>query len=188
MSRRRSTFTPHTMTMASPLFAFAMFVCAASSTVANEPPPAHRTRIEINLGTQTLVYYRGDDAVLQTGISTGKRGFETPTGSYAVSDKCLSRRSSIYHVRMPFFLRLSGSAYGIHYGYNPGYAASHGCIRVATAQAAEQLYDLVPIGTPVKIRPGSRFDTDQSKIKTSPAASPSPAPFWKRLFPGSAIR
>ncbi|HEY0793784.1 MAG TPA: L,D-transpeptidase [Chthoniobacterales bacterium] len=178
------------MPTALPFLAFAALVCTVSPAGAGNSPHSPCNRIDINLGAQTLTYYRGASAVLQTGISTGKRGFETPTGNYSVSDKCLNRRSSIYHVQMPFFLRLSGSPYGIHYGYNPGYAASHGCIRVATAQAAEELYDLVGIGTPVKIRPGSRFGLIATPpvTKTVPPSAPKSRPFWKCLFPGPTRR
>ena len=30
---------------------------------------------------------------------------------------------------MSYFMRLDGQLFGIHYGYNPGRPASHGCIR-----------------------------------------------------------
>ena len=52
---------------------------------------------------------------------------------------------------MPYFLRLSFSAYGIHQGYDPGHPASHGCIRVAQEAAAKALFDQTPIGALVTI-------------------------------------
>jgi L,D-transpeptidase-like protein len=52
---------------------------------------------------------------------------------------------------MPYYLRLSGEPFGIHYGYNPGYPASHGCIRVGKMRDAAYLFRVVPTGTTVTV-------------------------------------
>ena len=51
---------------------------------------------------------------------------------------------------LPYFLRIYGGV-GMHAGYLPGYAASHGCIRMPAGQA-RRFYGAAPIGTPVIIR------------------------------------
>jgi lipoprotein-anchoring transpeptidase ErfK/SrfK len=50
---------------------------------------------------------------------------------------------------MHWFLRVNG-AVGMHEGYLPGYADSHGCIRLP-AHMAPVFYKNAPLGTPVKI-------------------------------------
>ena len=63
-------------------------------------------------------------AFLTAKISTGREDKPTPPGNYLVTDKIKLELSTLYKVRMPYFLRLSFSEYGIHYGYNPGHPAS----------------------------------------------------------------
>lgn len=107
--------------------------------------------IVINLSSQKLDLFKGDNIVLTTGISTGKLGHRTPPGKYEITEKRVDKISTIYHVAMPYFMRLNETAIGIHYGYDPGKPASHGCIRVATREAAQALFTLCPLGTPVEI-------------------------------------
>jgi lipoprotein-anchoring transpeptidase ErfK/SrfK len=110
-----------------------------------------RYRINILLSDQTLTLYKDGQVLLQAQISTGRKGYETPTGTFIVTDKELSHRSSLYKVKMNYFMRLSFSAIGIHHGVNPGHPASHGCIRVQGRDTAQRLYQKTPIGTAVLI-------------------------------------
>ena len=50
---------------------------------------------------------------------------------------------------MPFFLRVTNGV-GLHTGYLPGVAASHGCIRMPGFMA-ENFFNNTPLGTPVTI-------------------------------------
>jgi lipoprotein-anchoring transpeptidase ErfK/SrfK len=50
---------------------------------------------------------------------------------------------------MFWFMRVTGGV-GMHEGYLPGYADSHGCIRLPS-DMARIYYHNAPIGTPVKI-------------------------------------
>jgi lipoprotein-anchoring transpeptidase ErfK/SrfK len=50
---------------------------------------------------------------------------------------------------MYWFMRITGGI-GMHQGYMPGYADSHGCIRLP-ASMAQVFYVNAPVGTPVKI-------------------------------------
>lgn len=120
-------------------------------TLIESDPLAIHFNIKIELMPQTVILYRDGSVVVQGRISTGKPGFDTPPGHYLVTDKERERRSSIYKVSMPYFLRLSFSEYGIHEGYNPGRPASHGCIRVAKEDVAKAIFDQTPIGTLVDI-------------------------------------
>lgn len=53
--------------------------------------------------------------------------------------------------KMPYFMRIVGGV-GMHQGFLPGYAASHGCIRMPMAMA-EAFFRNVETGTPVHIEP-----------------------------------
>jgi hypothetical protein len=120
-------------------------------TLIESDPLAIHFNIKIELTPQTVILYKDGLALVQGRISTGKPGFDTPPGHYLVTDKERERKSSIYKVSMPYFLRLSFSEYGIHEGYNPGRPASHGCIRVAKEDVAKAIFDQTPIGTLVDI-------------------------------------
>ena len=108
-------------------------------------------KIEISLPNQKLTVYRDGAPYLIAKISTGRNDKPTPPGNYLVTDKIRLERSTLYKVRMPYFLRLSFSEYGIHYGVNPGHPASHGCIRVGSEEKAQKIFEICPIGTLVKI-------------------------------------
>jgi ankyrin repeat protein len=113
-------------------------------------PSRDELRVEISLATQKATLYKNGTAVLNTAVSTGRKGFDTPAGEYVVTDKKRSHRSSIYHVEMPFFMRLNCLDFGLHAGAVPNYPASHGCVRVP-ASMAEKLFSEVPVGTVVTI-------------------------------------
>jgi lipoprotein-anchoring transpeptidase ErfK/SrfK len=114
-------------------------------------PKDDRYKIDISLRNQRLVVYRDESPFLTARISTGRGDKPTPPGSYLVTDKIRLERSTLYKVPMPYFLRLSFSEYGIHYGVNPGHPASHGCIRVGSEEMAQKIYKSCPIGTLVQI-------------------------------------
>lgn len=115
-------------------------------------PPRDQTRIEISLNDQHATFIKDGEVVLQTEISTGRAGFDTKPGEYVITDKHLTHRSTMYPAEMPFFMRLSCQAFGLHAGCVTGRPASHGCIRLPKS-AAQRLYKEVPIGTWVSIAP-----------------------------------
>jgi lipoprotein-anchoring transpeptidase ErfK/SrfK len=49
-------------------------------------------------------------------------------------------------------MRLTDGGVGMHVGILPGYAASHGCVRMPE-EGARQFYAKVHVGTPVMIVP-----------------------------------
>jgi hypothetical protein len=114
-------------------------------------PKENHFKIEISLHDQKLIVYRDEESFLTARISTGRKDKPTPPGNYLVTDKIRLERSTLYKVRMPFFLRLSFSEVGIHYGVNPGRPASHGCIRVGSESMAQKIFEACPIGTLVRI-------------------------------------
>lgn len=107
-------------------------------------------RVEISLATQKASVIKDGISILQTSVSTGRKGFDTPAGEYVVTDKNKSHVSSVYHVAMPYFMRLNCLDFGMHAGNVPNYPASHGCIRLP-ADVAEKLFSEIPVGTVVTI-------------------------------------
>ncbi|MGI8820757.1 MAG: ankyrin repeat domain-containing protein [Chthoniobacterales bacterium] len=113
-------------------------------------PSRDELRVEISLALQRASVFKNGIAVLNTSVSTGRKGFDTPAGEYVITDKDRSHRSTIYHAEMPFFMRLNCRDFGMHAGVVPNYPASHGCIRLP-ADVAERLFSEIPVGTMVTI-------------------------------------
>ncbi len=108
-------------------------------------------RIVISLADQRLYAYNGHQLVAWSNVSSGRPGHDTPTGSFTVSEKDVDHHSSLYDdASMPYFMRLTDGGVGLHAGFLPGYAASHGCVRLPFGMA-QKLYQHVESGTPVNI-------------------------------------
>ena len=121
------------------------FVWAASV------PQAGETRLVIDLLTQTAYAYRGEQLVGASSISSAKTGKVTPLGFWSVLEKRRFYRSRKYdNAPMPFMQRLDDYGIALHGGNNPGYPASHGCVRLPM-KFAEKLYALTKIGSKVVI-------------------------------------
>lgn len=143
--------------------------------------PSH-ARLEISLSEQRARLFQKQGHVMalvvDTAISTGKSGYETPTGRYTIGEKSVEKKSSVYGTwldangtpvpssgestarpsgastfvgaDMPYWMRVTGGI-GMHIGEVPGYPASHGCIRVPeTIQPI--IFSKVQVGTPVTIK------------------------------------
>ncbi|MFD0893074.1 ankyrin repeat domain-containing protein [Luteolibacter ambystomatis] len=109
--------------------------------------------IVVSLSEQRArVYNQYGEEIYTTKVSTGKPGFATKTGEFAITDKNRQWKSTLYHAEMPFFQRLSGDDFGLHEGVVPGYPASHGCIRVPSGNA-QKLFSMTQTGDRVKIVP-----------------------------------
>jgi len=114
-------------------------------------PDVQPRKAVIDLSSQKVTFYENGVAVYSARCSSGKSGYRTPTGEYVVSDKHRHHTSSIYGSSMPYFQRLSYSAFGFHQGYVPNYPASHGCIRLPQA-AASHLFGKLKVGDLVVIQ------------------------------------
>jgi len=133
--------------------------------------------IKVNRGQQKAYFYKGDVLVGVSKISSGNEDHSTPPGRYKITQKDKDHKSTVYGVfkdkatgmttndnvdirvdkvppgqifyaaPMPNFMRFAGGI-GMHTGYLPGYAASHGCIRMPD-HMAEHFFNNVEVGTPV---------------------------------------
>lgn len=116
-----------------------------------DPDPDNQPRkVIVDLGSQRATLYENGRATYSTRVSTGKSGYRTPTGTYVITDKHRHHTSTLYDSSMPFFMRLSCAAFGLHQGVVPGYPASHGCIRVPYT-GAKHLFSICEVGDVVEI-------------------------------------
>lgn len=114
-------------------------------------PSPDELHIEISLSSQHVAVVKEGVPVFNTICSTGRQGYSTRAGSYVITDKDRSHRSTIYKVEMPYFMRLSCLDFGMHEGVVPNYPASHGCIRLPS-EAARKLFAEIPVGTVVTVQ------------------------------------
>ena len=135
--------------------------------------------VVVSLPKQRAYLMTGEQVVIDSPISSGKRGHSSPSGHFSVLEKDPNHRSSIYGdfvdgsgrivragvsaridvapsgthyvgAAMKWFMRLTGDGVGMHVGILPGYPASHGCIRMP-ADGAKLFYDHVKVGTPADV-------------------------------------
>lgn len=134
--------------------------------------------VKIVLSEQRVYFYKGGKLAGMSPISTGNEGNATTPGHFQIIEMDLEHESTLYGnyvdaagkviqsdvdtskdpkpaganykgASMPHFMRLNGGT-GMHEGFMPGYADSHGCIRLP-AWFAAALYDAVSVGTPVTV-------------------------------------
>src|SRR5258706_7183062 len=107
----------------------------------------------VSIKTQQVTFYDADGWILRAPVSTGTTGRETPAGVFAVLEKDKDHRSSLYDdAWMPNMQRITWNGIALHGGPLPGYAASHGCVRMPYG-FAEELFDKTWIGMRVIISP-----------------------------------
>ena len=118
---------------------------------AADIPKDGETKVVIDTLTQLFYVYRADHLVGVATISSGKKGRETPLGFWAVMNKQVKGYSRKYdNAPMPFMQMYDSKGIAFHAGPNPGYPASHGCVRLPL-KFAERLYGLTQMGTKVVI-------------------------------------
>jgi lipoprotein-anchoring transpeptidase ErfK/SrfK len=180
--------------------AFALLIVAGCASKPLPPPPAPEPvkkptpppvgwwkgegvtgapRIVVDLSDQRAFFYKGEEIVGESKVSSGKKGFRTPPGDYKVTQKDKNHKSNLYGkilngegrvvngdadmskqkvpeghtfagASMPFYLRFY-RGYGLHAGKVPNYPASHGCVRLPRFMA-EHFFNNSVIGMPVIVR------------------------------------
>src|SRR5689334_4918199 len=107
----------------------------------------------VSIKTQEVTFYDADGWILRAPVSTGVKGRETPAGVFAVIEKDKDHHSTMYDdAWMPNMQRITWNGVALHGGPLPGYAASHGCVRMPY-EFAEKLFDKTWIGMRVIIAP-----------------------------------
>jgi hypothetical protein len=126
----------------------------AAITEATAPRDAGEPIMAIvSIKAQKVIFYDADGWILRAPVSTGIAGRETPAGVFAVLEKDKDHHSSLYDdAWMPNMQRITWNGVALHGGPLPGYAASHGCVRMPFG-FAEKLFDRTWIGMRVIIAP-----------------------------------
>jgi hypothetical protein len=107
----------------------------------------------VSIKTQQVTFYDADGWIYRAPVSTGIKGRETPAGVFALLEKDKDHHSTMYDdASMPNMQRITWNGIALHGGPLPGYAASHGCIRMPYG-FAEKLFDKTRIGMRVIISP-----------------------------------
>jgi lipoprotein-anchoring transpeptidase ErfK/SrfK len=118
----------------------------------------------VSIKTQQVTFYDADGWILRAPVSTGTKGRETPAGVFAVLQKDKDHHSSLYDdAWMPNMQRITWNGIALHGGPLPGYAASHGCVRMPYG-FAEKLFDKTRIGMRVIISPNDATPVEFSDL------------------------
>lgn len=135
--------------------------------------------IRIVRSQQKAFFYKGEQLVGVSPVSTGTPEHQTPPGKFRITQKNADHRSNLYGIikntvtgevvnddadarvnrpgtnevfegaPMPNFMRFNGGI-GMHTGFLPGYPASHGCVRMPD-HMAEVYFENAPLGTTVVV-------------------------------------
>nr|HML42644.1 L,D-transpeptidase family protein [Hyphomicrobium zavarzinii] len=107
----------------------------------------------VSLNQQRMFVYDKSGFVVQTRVSTGRPGHETPVGIYSILEKKVDHTSNIYlDAKMPHMQRLTMTGIALHGGVIPGYAASGGCVRLPF-DFARKFFNLTDLNQRVVIAP-----------------------------------
>jgi LysM repeat protein len=113
--------------------------------------------IDVNLSTQRLTAYEGDNAVYSTLVSTGLARYPTVVGTFKIyvkyryDDMTGGYGADYYYLPNVPYTMYFYAGYAIHGTYwhnNFGRPMSHGCVNLPT-DAAEWVYNWASVGTPV---------------------------------------
>ncbi|OQW56215.1 MAG: hypothetical protein A4S14_10625 [Proteobacteria bacterium SG_bin9] len=114
----------------------------------------------VSIKTQHVTLYDAEGWILRAPVSTGVKGRETPAGVFAVVERKEDHRSNMYDdAHMPHMQRITWNGVALHGGPLPGYAASHGCVRMPFG-FAQRLFDKTRIGMRVIISPNDAAPVD----------------------------
>ena len=121
-------------------------------------------RIVIDINTQTLYAYEGENIFMQEKVSTGLKDTPTPRGTFKIMTKTPSRYMqgplpgiSSQEYDLPgvpwamYFTKEGGAIHGTYWHKKFGQKWSHGCVNLPTAEA-EKLYNWTPIGIKVIVK------------------------------------
>lgn len=116
-----------------------------------ELAPTGNVEVVVSIPQQRAYIYRANRLIGVTTVSTGRPGNRTPTGRFPIIEKRRTHFSNLYNnAPMPFMQRLTMGGIALHAGVIPGYAASHGCVRLPY-EMARNLFGATQVRTMVHI-------------------------------------
>jgi lipoprotein-anchoring transpeptidase ErfK/SrfK/uncharacterized protein YraI len=137
-------------------------IVTSSGTVTKRCPAVASGEkwIEVDLSDQFMIVWQGSTRISSTYVSTGKRYFETPTGTFYTNTKYVSQtmsgciRGECYNVpnvpHVHYFTNYGHAIHGAYWHNDFGSPRSHGCVNVPLA-FGEWLFYWAPLGTRVWI-------------------------------------
>ncbi len=177
-------------------------VIALATIVLSRAQAASDFSVEIDLQEQRAYLLHHGRMILESPISTGREKYRTPTGRFEIMEKDMDHHSSLYgkivdaggrtivadadadmpvpagakfvNAPMHHFMRFT-EGIGMHAGYLPGYAASHGCVRMP-AQFAAAFYQSVEVGSTVTVFGTTGNGRASPAVARLPASQPQPTP------------
>jgi lipoprotein-anchoring transpeptidase ErfK/SrfK len=130
--------------------------------------------IVVSVGEQRVRVFDSTSLIAEAPVSSGMRGYPTPMGVFTVIQKDRYHHSNLYNgAPMPYMQRLTWSGTAMHTGVLPGYAASHGCIRLPNSFAS-RLWTMTKLGTRVIVarhglQPAAITHAKLDSLKRKPA-------------------
>lgn len=125
-----------------------VFLCSAVTSFAAS------LEARIDISTQTMTVSRHGRVIYQWRVSTARKGYVTPRGRYRptrMHRMWYSRRYDMSPMPYSIFFKGGYAIHGTNYVKSLGRPASHGCVRLNTANAA-RLYALVKQAGPRNTR------------------------------------
>jgi lipoprotein-anchoring transpeptidase ErfK/SrfK len=138
-----------------------------------ENMPKGPLQLMVSINDQRAVLYSNGVRVAETKVSTGNASYPTPTGIFSIIQKNRWHRSNIYdNAPMYYMHRLTWSGVALHEGHLPGFAASHGCIRMPT-DFVSRLWTVSRLGMRVVV---SRTALTPQEFSHAKLFNPAPKP------------
>jgi hypothetical protein len=107
--------------------------------------------IYVDLSRQRATVYRNGVRIGVSTISSGKAGYDTPTGVFTILQKDADHKSNKYNsAPMPYQQRLTWDGVALHAGGLPGYPESHGCVHLPIG-FARALFGITALGGTVVV-------------------------------------
>ena len=125
----------------------------------------------VSIKSQQVTFYDAEGWIVRAPVSTGVKERETPAGVFSILEKNKDHRSNMYDdAHMPNMQRITWNGVALHGGPLPGYAASHGCVRMPYG-FADKMFDKTRIGMRVIVSP---MDAEPVDISHSALLVPKP--------------
>jgi hypothetical protein len=145
-----------------------------AEAVANKAAkPVGPLVIAVSVERQRVKIYDSNGLFAEAPVSTGTKSHPTPMGVFSIIQKNRHHVSNLYGASMPYMQRITWSGVAMHTGPLPGYAASHGCIRLPNEFAA-RLWTWTRMGTRVIVAPGEVSPANFSHPKLVAKIAPPP--------------
>ena len=119
---------------------------------APQVAPGGPLLVYVDLSRQRATVYRNGVRIAVSTISSGRDGYETPTGVFTILQKDADHRSNKYNsAPMPYQQRLTWDGVALHAGGLPGYPESHGCVHLPIG-FARALFSITRLGATVVVQ------------------------------------